>query len=125
MNKIKVLLYLSVLILALFLLGELCMAFFFPLYNSAARYIIPLFYLAFYSVAIMVMPFPFSGKSAPKYIMAFKAAKIFLSLMLLAMLAFVLRSQAMAVIINFLIFSMAMLMIETIAMLYMKNRRVN
>ena len=118
MNKIKVLLYLSVLILALFLLGELCMAFFFPLYNSAARYIIPLFYLAFYSVAIMVMPFPLSGKSAPKYIMAFKAAK------LLAILAFVFRSQAMAVIINFLAFSMILLVVETIAMLYMK-RHVN
>lgn len=125
MNKIKVLLYLSVLILALFLLSELCIAFFFPLYSSAARYIIPLFYWGLYSVAIILVKFPFSGKSAPKYIMAFKAAKIFLSLMLLAMLAFVFRSQAMAVIINFLIFSMATLMIETIAMLYMKNRRVN
>ena len=124
MNKIKVLLYLSVLILALFLLGELCMAFFFPLYSSAARYIIPLFYWGLYSVAIILVKFPFSGKSAPKYIMAFKAAKIFLALMLLAILAFVFRSQAMAVIINFLAFSMILLVVETIAMLYMK-RHVN
>ena len=56
--------------------------------------------------------------------MAFKAAKIFLALMLLAILAFVFRSQAMAVIINFLAFSMILLVVETIAMLYMK-RHVN
>lgn len=120
MNRIKAISCFSALILALFVLGEFCIGAFFPEYSSAARYIIPIFYWVLYFVAIIMMR-PLDVASAPKYIMAFKAAKIFLSLMLLAIIAFVFRSQAIGVIVNFLAFSMVMLVAETVAMLYIKR----
>ena len=122
MNKIKAISYFTLLMLVLFLLGELVIKVCFPHYNSVARYIIPLFYWVLYSVPILAVSSKMSATVTPKFIMAFKAVKIFLSLMLLALLAFAFRAQATGVIINFLFFSFVTLFFETVAMLYIKKR---
>ena len=124
MNKLKIMTYFTALMIALFLLCEVCITFFYPQYDSVARYILPAFYWLMYSAFILAVKLPLEGTAAPKYIMAFKSAKLFLSLTLLALLAFSLRDQATGVIINFLVYSMVLLVVETAAVLYIKKHLV-
>ena len=56
-----------------------------------------------------------------KYFMAFKGVKLFLSLMMLVVLGFAFREQAVGVIINFLVYSTLLLIAETATMLYLKK----
>lgn len=121
MNRTKIMLYFTAMMIALFLLGEFITGQFFPGYTSVARYIIPAFYWVLYSVFILVVKFPIDGADMAKYFMAFKGGKLFLSLMMLAVLGFAFRDQAVGVIINFLVCSTLLLIAETAAMLYLKK----
>lgn len=122
MNKTKILLCFTAMMIVLFLLGEVLAGLFFPEYTSAARYIIPVFYWVLYSAFILVVKLPLDGADMAKYFMAFKSGKMFLSLMMLAVLGFAFRDQAVGVIINFLVYSTLLLITETAAMLYLKKQ---
>lgn len=121
MNRTKIMLYFTAMMIALFLLGEFITGQFFPGYTSVARYIIPAFYWVLYSVFILVVKFPIDGADMARYFMAFKGGKLFLSLMMLAVLGFAFRDQAVGVIINFLVCSTLLLIAETATMLYLKK----
>ena len=121
MNRTKTFLYFTVFMIALFLLGEFIVGLFFPEYTSAARYIIPVIYWLLYSAFILVVKFPSGGADMAKYFMAFKGGKLFLSLMMLVVLGFAFREQAVGVIINFLVYSTLLLIAETATMLYLKK----
>ena len=121
MNRTKTFLYFTVFMIALFLLGEFIVGQFFPEYTSVARYIIPAFYWVLYSAFILAVKLPSGGADMAKYFMAFKGGKLFLSLMMLVVLGFAFREQAVGVIINFLVYSTLLLIAETATMLYLKK----
>lgn len=121
MNRTKIMLYFTAMMIALFLMGEFIIGQFFPGYTSVVRYIIPAFYWVLYSAFILVVKLPLDGADMAKYFMAFKGGKLFLSLVMLAVLGFAFRDQAVGVIINFLVYSTLLLIAETAAMLYLKK----
>ena len=84
-------LYFTTMMIALFLMGEFIVGQFFPGYTSVARYIIPAFYWVLYSAFILVVKLPLDGADMAKYFMAFKGGKLFLSLVMLAVLGFAFR----------------------------------
>ena len=122
MNKTKVILLLGALLLLMALAGELLLGVIFPGYVGKAPRVVPPFFFVLYAVALRVAARPTDAKHFVKQYMTFKTVK--LMTMLTAMLAFgfLFREQAKGVLVNFLIYSLIMIVVENAFVLYNKKR---
>ena len=82
---------------------------------------VPLYFWVFYSLAIIVMKKPDDAKSFAGMLMAFKSAKMFLSLVVVALLAFLFRESAVVLLFYFLVYSLIMLAVESVYLVKLKK----
>lgn len=82
---------------------------------------VPLYFWIFYSLAIIVMKKPDDAKSFAGMLMAFKSAKMFLSLVVVALLAFLFRESAIVLLFYFLVYSLIMLAVESVYLVKLKK----
>lgn len=82
---------------------------------------VPLYFWIFYSLSIIVMKKPDDAKSFAGMLMAFKSAKMFLSLVVVALLAFLFRESAVVLLFYFLVYSLIMLAVESVYLVKLKK----
>ena len=109
-------------LLLMTVVGEVLLGVLFPGYVGNAHLAVPLFYLALYAVPIALMAQPGDTKQFIKQFMVFKSLKMVLSIgALLAMCCFF-REQATGVLVNFLIYTFAMMVVENLYVFELKKR---
>ena len=119
MKKIK---EISVFIMAIIVL-TIVVRFAASIYLAAVSplfWVVPAFFLFFYVAAILF--WGDTDKLANKF-MLLKGVKIFVTLALMFALAFIFRQHAKELIIYFLVYYMFMLIVESVFLIYKKNRR--
>ncbi len=121
MKKPVIIFCFTLMMLLLVFLGEAIISVAFPGYTAKAHLAIPVYFWLIYSVAIITVKQNPTTKEFATFFMAAKAVKIVLSLMVLTVMAFVFRSQAKGVILNFLVYYSLMMIPENIFSLYMKR----
>ena len=117
----RLLRYIMVLLL-MTVAGEVLLGVLFPGYVGKAHLAVPLFFLLLYAVPVAVMAQPADAKLFIKQFMVFKSMKLILSLAALLAMCFLFREQATVVLVNFLIYTFAMMVVENIYMFDLKKR---
>ena len=112
------------LLLLMAVAGEVLLGVLFPGYVGKAHLAVPLFFLALYAVPVIFMVQPMDAKRFVKQFMIFKSLKLVLSLGALLAMVFIFKQQAVGVLVNFLIYSFAMLVIENVYVLNLKKKIV-
>lgn len=124
MNKRNTILILVALLLLMTIAGELLLAVLFPGYVGKAHLTVPVFFLVLYAVPVVFMTQPVDAKLFIKQFMIFKSLKLVLSLGALLAMAFIFKEQAKGVLVNFLIYTLVMLVIENMYVLKLKKQIV-
>ena len=121
MNKIKCISVLSAAMLLLVAIVEFAVSRFVEGGMSRLYWVAPLFFWVFYLVAILL-----SNKktNTSQFFLAFKGAKMFVTMVLAFALAFIIRSEAKGLIIYFLIYYMILLVAESVVLLAVRKKRV-
>ena len=122
MNKRKTILVLVGLLLLMTVAGELLLGVLFPSYVGKAHLVVPLLFLALYATPVAVMAQPADSKQFIKQLMAFKSLKLVVSLAALLAMCFIFKGQATGVLVNFLIYFFAMLVVENVYVLDLKKK---
>lgn len=122
MNKTKIILCLGVLLLLMTIAGELLLRVIFPGYVGKAHLVAPPFFFVLYTVALVVVAQPTDVKHFVKQYMAFKTIKLMTLLVAMLAFGFLFREQAKGVLVNFLIYSLVMIVVENAFVLYNKKR---
>jgi ABC-type Na+ efflux pump permease subunit len=122
MNKIKTILILFAMLLLMTVAGEVVLGVMFPEYAGKAHLLVPLFFLVLYAVPFAVMAQPADAKQFIRQFMVFKSMKLILSLAALLAMCFIFREQATGVLVTFLIYTFAMMVVENIYVFRLKKR---
>ena len=122
MNKRKIILILVALLLFMAVAGEVLLGVLFEDYSGKAHLAVPLFFLLLYAVPVAVMAQPADVKLFIKQFMVFKTLKLILSLAALLAMCFIFREQATGVLVTFLIYTFAMMVVENIYVFRLKKR---
>lgn len=122
MNKIKTILILFAMLLLMTVAGEVVLGVLFPEYAGKAHLLVPLFFMALYAVPFAVMAQPADAKQFIRQFMVFKSMKLILSLAALLAMCFIFREQATGVLVTFLIYTFAMMVVENIYVFRLKKR---
>ena len=122
MNKIKTITILAALLLLMTVAGEVLLGVLFPGYVGKAHLAVPLFYLALYAVPVVLMAQPGDAKQFIKQFMVFKSLKMVLSMGALLAMCYFFREQATVVLVSFLIYTFAMMVVENIYVFDLKKR---
>ena len=122
MKRIKTITILAALLLLMTVAGEVLLGVLFPGYVGRAHMAVPLFYLALYAVPVALMAQPGDAKQFIKQFMVFKTLKMILSLGALLAMCFLFREQATVVLVTFLIYTFAMMVVENIYVFRLKKR---
>lgn len=122
MNKTKIILCLGVLLLLMTIAGELLLRVIFPGYVGKAHLVAPPFFFVLYTVALVVVAQPTDVKHFVKQYMVFKTIKLMTLLVAMLAFGFLFREQAKGVLVNFLIYSLVMIVVENAFVLYNKKR---
>lgn len=122
MNKTRIILYLGAMLLIMALVGELLLGVIFPAYVGKAHLVAPPFFFVLYAVAVAVAAQPTDARHFVKQYMAFKTTKLMTLLVAMLAFAFIFREQAKGVLVNFLIYSLVMIVVENVFVLYSKKR---
>ena len=122
MNKIKIFSILSIIVLLIAVAGQSIVWRFAPSASATALLPVPIFFWSLYSVALLSLKSPCSADSLAKFILGFKAAKIFLALVAVAVMAFLMRGEALAIVLYFFGFQTIMLVVESIFLLNIKKK---
>ena len=120
-NKIKSALIVVAIVLVLAFVAEFFMSACFPEYLFNGHLVVPVYFGLFYLVTLLLMPSKMSGKEFFKFFIGFKAVKIFLSMSFIVVLAFVWREQVLALVFNFLVYYLLMLVPECLYGVYCKK----
>ena len=122
MKRIKTITILAALLLLMTVAGEVLLGVLFPGYVGRAHMAVPLFYLALYAVPVALMAQPGDAKQFIKQFMVFKSLKMVLSMGALLAMCYFFREQATVVLVNFLIYTFAMMVVENIYVFDLKKR---
>lgn len=122
MNKIKTITILAAMLLLMTVAGEVLLGVLFPGYVGKAHLAVPLFYLALYAVPVALMAQPGDAKQFIKQFMVFKSLKMVLSMGALLAMCYFFREQATVVLVSFLIYTFAMMVVENIYVFDLKKR---
>ena len=122
MNKGKTILVLVGLLLSMTVAGELLLGVLFPSYVGKAHLVVPVLFAVLYATPVAVMKQPTDSKLFVKQFMIFKSLKLVASLAALLVMCFVFKGQVMGVLVNFLIYFFAMLVVENVYVLDLKKK---
>lgn len=122
MNKIKTILIFTAMLLLMTVAGEVLLSVLFPGYEGKAHLVVPLFFLALYAVPLGIASPSSDSKHFIRQYLIFKTVKLLLSLGAIVVLGFGFKEQATGVLVNFLIYSLLMLVVENIYVLNLKNK---
>lgn len=122
MDKRKTILILATMLQLMTVAGEVLLAVFLDGYTGRAHLLVPAFFLALYAAPVALMPQLLDAKLFFKRFMIFKSLKLVLSIAALLAMCLVFREQAMVVLVTFLIYSFAMMFVENIYVLKLKNK---
>lgn len=122
MNKIKTITMLLALLLLMAVAGEVLLGVLFQGYAGKAHLAVPVFFLALYAIPVAVIAQPADAKQFIKQFMVFKSLKMVLSLGALLAMCYFFREQATGVLVNFLIYTFAMMVVENLYVFDLKKR---
>ncbi len=122
MNKIKTITILAAMLLLMTVAAEVVLGVLFPGYAGKAHLLVPLFFWVLYAVPVAVMAQPTDAKLFIKQLMVFKSLKMVLSVGALLAMCFIFREQATVVLVNFLIYTLAMMVVENIYIFDLKKK---
>ena len=125
MNKTKIILCLGAMLMLMAVAGELLLGVIFPGYVGKAHLVAPPFFFVLYAVSIAVAAKPTDAQHFLKQYMAFKTMKLMTLLTAMLAFGFLFREQAKGVLVNFLIYSLVMIVVENVYVLYSKKRMAN
>ena len=87
----------------------------------AGLFAVPLFFWLLYASALAVVKLPLDAKGFAKFLLGFKAAKIFLSLVAVTAMAFLMKENAIVVMFGFFAFYTIMLVAESLLLMNLKK----
>ena len=122
MNKGKTILVLVGLLLSMTGAGELLLGVLVPSYVGKAHLVVPVLFAVLYATPVAVMKQPTDSKLFVKQFMIFKSLKLVALLAALLVMCFVFKRQVMGVLVNFLIYFFAMLVVENVYVLDLKKK---
>ena len=122
MDKRKTILILATMLQLMTVAGQVLLAMFSDGYAGKAHLLVPVFFLILYAVPVTLMPQPLDARQFFKRFMIFKSLKLALSIAALLAMCLVFREQATVVLVTFLIYSFAMMFVENIYVLKLKNK---
>lgn len=122
MDKKKLLIGTTAIVLLLALVGYLVMTVLCMECGLWMQIAVPVFFWIFYSTAILVVKNPADTSAFARMMLGFKAAKMFFSLVAVTVMAFVLRKNAIAVLLYFFAFSSIMLVVESFYLIRLKKK---
>jgi hypothetical protein len=126
MDKIKLLSYLTAFISLVSVAGYLLLRGILPSSSVSGLFAIPLFFWLLYASALAMVKLPSDAKGFAKFMMGFKAAKMFLSLVAVTAMAFLMKGNAIVVMFGFFAFYTIMLVAESLLLLNLKKKyRIN
>lgn len=123
MNRIRIISTLAAAMLLMVVAGELLLQKLFPYYVGKAYLVVPAFFFILYSTALLKLDFSADAKKNLKQYMAMRTFKLIASLVALLAFGFIFSSQAKGVLIYFLIFYLAMMLLENIFVIYMNKKQ--
>ena len=113
-------------LLALLLLmavaGEVLLGVLLQGYAGKAHLAVPLFFLALYAIPVAVMSEPADAKQFIKQFMIFKSLKLLLSIAALFGLCFFYKEQTIVVLVTFIIYNFAMMVVENVYVFGLKKK---
>ena len=95
---------------------------FFPSVTSAGYLFVPLFYWLFYTVSAIFLFRKENPVQLLKVYMVTKGVKLLLTLFVLLVVSFTMRSEGLAIIVNFIAYSTLLLLPESYGLISLKNR---
>ena len=117
----KAILVITLIVTTFFLLVETVMPSCFPQAGFEAHWAVALYFWIFYSLAVMFVNKGMTGIAFTRYFIGLKAAKLFLSLCFVAVLAYVVREKMLAAVVNFFVYYILLLVPECAFGIYMKK----
>ena len=122
MNKGKTILILVALLLLMTAAGELLSWGVFAEYTGKAHLAVPLFFLLLYAVPVAVVAQPTDAKQFIQQLLIFKSVKMVVSIGALLGLCLLVKEQATAVLVSFLIYSLVMIVAENVYVFNIKKK---
>lgn len=122
MNKIKMITMLLALLLLMAVAGEVLLGVLFQGYAGKAHLAVPVFFLALYAIPVAVIAQPADAKQFIKQFMVFKTLKMVISIGALLAMCFLFREQATVVLVTFIIYNFAMMVVENVYVFGLKKK---
>lgn len=123
MNKKRLLSGVTLLILLIAITGYIVTSVLSLSCNVWIQFAVPVYFLLFYSSAILLVDSSVDSSRFAKILLCFKAVKIFFSLMAVTIMAFIFRESAMALLVNFLVYFLIMLVAESLYLVGLKKKK--
>ena len=103
------------------LVGEVVMATVFPQFAFRGHLFVPLYFWIFYLVAAFFAHRPMTATDYTKFLIGFKAVKMFVSMVFITALAFFMRQYVVAIVFNFIVYYLLLLVPECAYAIYAKK----
>ena len=117
----KAILVITVIICSFFLLVETVIPSCLPQVVFKEHWAVALYFWLFYSGVVMFVNKKMTSLEFTRYYIGMKAAKLFLSLLFIAVIAFLQRDNILSVVLNFFVYYMFLLVPECAFGIYMKK----
>ncbi len=125
MSRFRMIFAITATMLLILVAAEAFLCCFFPTYMFKGHLAVPLFFWLFYvSVAFLVKK-GMNDVQMLRFFIGVKAVKMFVSLVFVTVLAFVYREQLLAIVFNFLLYYLLLLIPETICCVSLKKHIKN
>lgn len=118
---LKTSIVITAIIFLLVLVGEVLMAAVFPQYVFKGHLFVPLYLWLFYLLAAFFVHRPMSAVEFTKMLIGVKAVKMFVSMLFITVLAFFMREHVVAIVFNFIVYYLLLLVPECIYCIYVKK----
>ncbi|MBQ8543251.1 MAG: hypothetical protein IJ436_07250 [Bacteroidaceae bacterium] len=118
---LKILMVVTSIIFFMVVIGELFISNCFPQYTFKGHLAIPLYFWLLYLLAAMFVQAPMTAVEYTKFLIGFKALKMFVSMVFITALAFFMREQVVAIVFNFIIYYLLLLVPECLYSIYIKK----
>lgn len=122
MNRTGYISLMTAAIVAVAVVMEFVLDRFFPSVTSAGYLFVPLFYWLFYTVSAIFLFRKENPVQLLKVYMVTKGVKLLLTLFVLLVVSFTMRSEGLAIIVNFIAYSTLLLLPESYGLISLKNR---
>lgn len=122
MNRTGYISLMTAAIVAVAVVMEFVLDRFFPSVTSAGYLFVPIFYWLFYTVSAIFLFRKENPVQLLKVYMVTKGVKLLLTLFVLLVVSFTMRSEGLAIIVNFIAYSTLLLLPESYGLISLKNR---